>query len=424
MQAAALNAPADLADVIIVLDDGSFSSQRLIAAADAPDSVSDQVVVAGLSQNELEKYQTSAGLVHEQQHRDPDLGSPHDDQDVDLEAYMAAVGDKSPATTIDMLASTDTSILVTDDIKSVVQDKGDDEECGNSVEITAVPSPGEGFPDGGKRAWMCVLGTWLCLFSGFGLMNAIGVLQAYYKQYLLPQYTESQLSWIVGFYLFFIFAGGVLAGTVFDIYGPTYLIVGGTICLPFGMVLISISTEYWHLLLAQSVLVGGGTAMTFYASISSVTTWFYHNRAMAIGVASTGGGAGGIFFPLMMSRLLHVLGFAWTTRLFGLVYLISLSVACLLVRSRLEHAKSRKARRIVLFDFAAFKEPAWSFFGAGCFVQLLGLWGPINYLASFALANGFSATTAFYMIAFLNGGSIFGRALPGIYHPALIFVVW
>ncbi|KAF3922432.1 hypothetical protein AA313_de0205674 [Arthrobotrys entomopaga] len=179
------------------------------------------------------------------------------------------------------------------------------------------------------------------------------------------------------------------------------------------MVLISISTKYWHLLLAQSFLVGGGTAMTFYASIGSVSTWFYHRRAMAIGIASTGGGAGGIFFPLVMSRLLHVIGFAWTTRLFGLVYFISLSLACVLVKSRLTHAKSLKERRIVLFDFAAFKEPAWSFFGVGCFVQLLGLWGPINYLASFALANGFSPSMAFYMIAFLNGGSIFGRALPG-----------
>ncbi|KAK6355916.1 hypothetical protein TWF718_000295 [Orbilia javanica] len=322
-----------------------------------------------------------------------------------------SAGERSPATTINALASTDTSIIVADDIKGIMI-KGSDEEKG--VEEGVVVDPGEGFPDGGRRAWLCVLGTWLCLFSAFGLMNAIGVFQAYYKAYLLPEYTDSQLSWIMGFYLFFIFAGGVFAGTIFDIYGPTYLIIGGTVCLPFGMILISISTKYWHLLLAQSFLVGGGTAMTFYASISSVTTWFYHRRAMAIGIASTGGGVGGIFFPLVVSHLLHYLGFAWTTRLFGLVYLATLSIACMLVRSRLTHAKSLKARRIVLFDFAAFKEPAWSFFGAGCFVQLLGLWGPINYLASFALANGFSASMAFYMIAFLNGGSIFGRALPGI----------
>ncbi|KAK6332898.1 hypothetical protein TWF696_002917 [Orbilia brochopaga] len=349
---------------------------------------------------------------HDQEHHATANNSP----DIDPEASLSTTADSSSATTIKVLESTNTSILVADDIRIVVQQKEDEESsCAASPEVlTFVARPDEGFPDGGRRAWLCVLGTWLCLFSAFGLMNAIGVFQAYYKQYLLPQYTESQLSWIMGSYLFVIFAGGVLAGTIFDIYGPRYLIIGGTMCLPFGMVLISISTQYWHLILAQSLLVGGGTAMTFYASISSVTTWFYHKRAMAIGIASTGGGVGGIFFPLVMSQSLRQFGFAWTTRLFGLVYLISLGIACFLVRSRLTHAKSLKARKIVLFDFAAFKEPAWSFFGIGCFVQLLGLWAPINYLASFALANGFSATMAFYMIAFLNGGSIFGRALPGI----------
>ncbi|KAK6530914.1 hypothetical protein TWF281_007747 [Arthrobotrys megalospora] len=409
----------DLTDITICIDDSLVSPLPIEAQAGAPGVSSTEVIIADLTQRNLERIRLSKELERDEhtheRHHETTTTTTTTVITVPEEAYnrlslSLSAGERSPATTINALASTHASIIVADETQGIIV-KGGDEEKG-VVEI--VVDPGEEFPDGGRKAWLCVLGTWLCLFSAFGLMNAIGVFQAYYKAYLLPQYTDSQLSWIMGFYLFFVFAGGVLAGTIFDIYGPTYLIIGGTVCLPFGMVLISVSTKYWHLLLAQSLLVGGGTAMTFYASISSVTTWFYHRRAMAIGIASTGGGVGGIFFPLIMSHLLHYLGFAWTTRLFGLVYLATLSLACVLVKSRLTHAKSLKARRIVLFDFAAFKEPAWSFFGAGCFVQLLGLWGPINYLASFALANGFSASMAFYMIAFLNGGSIFGRALPGI----------
>ncbi|EPS45184.1 hypothetical protein H072_816 [Dactylellina haptotyla CBS 200.50] len=365
---------------------------------------STELTTADRKQRDLEAAKVSVDLTTNL----PETSLALSDETHTRLSFSASEG--SPATTIDLLASADASILIVDDTKEIIIKREDKE---NGVADTVAIDPSQGFPDGGRRAWLCVFGTWLCLFSAFGLMNAIGCFQAYYKAYLLPQYSDSQLSWVIGFYLFFVFAGGVFAGTIFDIYGPTHLIIGGTICLPFGMILISISTKYWHLLLAQSLLVGGGTAMTFYASIGSVSTWFYHRRAMAIGIASTGGGVGGIFFPIVMSRLLHIIGFAWTLRLFGLVYLITLSIACLLVKSRLAHPKSLKARRIVLFDFAAFKEPAWSFFGAGCFVQLLGLWGPINYLASFALANGFSPTMAFYLIAFLNGGSVFGRALPG-----------
>ncbi|KAF3909893.1 hypothetical protein ABW21_db0208328 [Orbilia brochopaga] len=393
----------------------SMDSDKDTTASQEPNTecMSNQIASAAITRDELRRHQSSEEYTrgHGQSHQDTSSNG----HDVDLEASIATAANSSPATTIKVLASTDNSIIITDDIQVIIEQKEEEDADRPTILQDFMARPDEGFPDGGNRAWLCVLGTWLCLFSAFGLMNAIGVFQAYYKQYLLPQYTESQLSWIMGSYLFVIFAGGVLAGTIFDIYGPKYLIIGGTMCLPFGMILISISTQYWHLILAQSLLVGGGTAMTFYASISSVTTWFYHRRALAIGIASTGGGVGGIFFPLVMSQSLRRFGFAWTTRLFALVYLISLGVACLLVRSRLTHAKSLKARKIVLFDFAAFKEPAWTFFGIGCFVQLLGLWGPVNYLASFALANGLSTTMAFYMIAFLNGGSIFGRALPAMW---------
>ncbi|KAF3310138.1 hypothetical protein TWF173_010053 [Orbilia oligospora] len=382
----------DSMDITVRVDDSQISPIPVEAQIDAAGVSSTKVIIADLAQRNIEKARVSKEIERNNGHaRCSNSVEGHNNGATNTTTTTTTIitvpedmynrlslslsaGERSPATTINALASTDASIVVADDTQGIIVKRGDEEE---GVVESVVIDPGEVFPDGGRKAWLCVLGTWLCLFSAFGLM-------------------------------------GVFAGTIFDIYGPTYLIIGGTFCLPFGMVLISISTKYWHLLLAQSFLVGGGTAMTFYASISSVTTWFYHRRAMAIGIASTGGGVGGIFFPLVVSHLLHYLGFAWTTRLFGLVYLATLSIACILVKSRLTHAKSLKARRIVLFDFAAFKEPAWSFFGAGCFVQLLGLWGPINYLASFALANGFSASMAFYMIAFLNGGSIFGRALPGL----------
>ncbi|KAF3940315.1 hypothetical protein ABW19_dt0200942 [Dactylella cylindrospora] len=88
----------------------------------------------------------------------------------EAEPTILSSGSESPAMTVDAL-STDTSII-TDDAQEIV--KGKDEESGK-IEV----QPDEGFPDGGRKAWFCVLGTWLCLFSAFGLMNAIGVFQAH-----------------------------------------------------------------------------------------------------------------------------------------------------------------------------------------------------------------------------------------------------
>lgn len=274
--------------------------------------------------------------------------------------------------------------------------------------------PGEGFPDGGWKAWSCVAGGWLTLFCAFGFMNAIGVFQAYYKSVLLPSYPSSTLSWISGAQLFFIFAGGTFCGPIFDIYGPRGLITAAAFIMPFGVMMISISSEYWQLFLAQAVVVGMGTCMAFYAAINSVSTWFFHRRAFAIGITTTGGSCGGIFFPLVMAQVLPKIGFGWTVRIIGFTQLAFLVCATFLIRSRLNHPKTIKGRKIVFFDFAAFKDPAWAWFTAGCFIQLLGLWAPINYLASYAIAHRFSTSMAFNLLAFLNAGSFFGRIIPGI----------
>lgn len=35
------------------------------------------------------------------------------------------------------------------------------------------------FPEGGARAWLVVLGSFCCVFSTWGLVNSIGIFQAY-----------------------------------------------------------------------------------------------------------------------------------------------------------------------------------------------------------------------------------------------------
>lgn len=56
------------------------------------------------------------------------------------------------------------------------------------------------FPDGGKKAWLVVLGGVCALFCGFGLTASLGGFQTYYSFVLIPQYptyVHPHLSWIV-----------------------------------------------------------------------------------------------------------------------------------------------------------------------------------------------------------------------------------
>lgn len=63
------------------------------------------------------------------------------------------------------------------------------------------------FPDGGRDAWLCVLGGFCALFCSFGWINCIGVFQEYYQTHQLSQYSASTISWIPSCEAFMMFFG-------------------------------------------------------------------------------------------------------------------------------------------------------------------------------------------------------------------------
>ncbi|CRK25272.1 hypothetical protein BN1723_013569 [Verticillium longisporum] len=86
----------------------------------------------------------------------------------------------------------------------------------------------EVFPEGGLRAWLVVLGSWLALFSSLGLMNSLAVFHNYIGTHQLASYSHGTVGWIFSVYTWLCFGGGLFVGPLFDKYGPRWLILSGT----------------------------------------------------------------------------------------------------------------------------------------------------------------------------------------------------
>jgi MFS family permease len=56
---------------------------------------------------------------------------------------------------------------------------------------------------------------------------------------------------------------GPVVGRLFDMYGPRWLIIGGSCLHVFGLMMASISTEYYQVLLSQGVCSAIGVAAIF-----------------------------------------------------------------------------------------------------------------------------------------------------------------
>ena len=289
------------------------------------------------------------------------------------------------------------------------------------------------YPEGGLRAWLVVLGSFTGMTACFGLMNTIGTYNAYLSEHQLAGYSPSVIGWLFSIYIFLAFFCGVLIGPIFDAYGPRVLVALGTVCHVGGVVGLAFSTgtrisniklilsklisftEYWHFLLSISLVVGLGSALIFTPAVAAIAHFFCKKRGVATGLATTGGSIGGVVFPLMLQSLFPKIGFTHSTLVLALLFAVLLVFANLLIRGRLQPARKKGDGKAasVWPDFRIFRNGIFTLTTAGVFFLEWGLFVPVTYLSSYALASDVGPTFSYQLLAILNAGSFFGRWIPG-----------
>ncbi|KAH9210136.1 major facilitator superfamily transporter [Leptodontidium sp. 2 PMI_412] len=263
----------------------------------------------------------------------------------------------------------------------------------------------DAYPEGGPTAWLAVAGATACLFVSFGWVNVIGVFQEYYQSHQLRDYSPSDIAWIPSLQIFFMFAGGIFTGKVFDDYGPRYLLIAGTFLHIFGLMMTSISKTYYQILLNQAVCSATGASLVFSPAFSS----FLKKRGAALGIVAAGSSLGGVVFPALIINLLPRVGFGWTIRCCAFLILALLLFANFALTSRIKPQKRK-------MEFAAFvrplREPAFALWTVSVFFFYWGMFIPFTFIVADATAHGMSPHLAQYLVCILNATSLFGRTVP------------
>jgi MFS family permease len=266
------------------------------------------------------------------------------------------------------------------------------------------------YPEGGLRAWLVVVGSWCGIFASFGIGNTLATFQAYFSEHQLASYSPSQIGWIFSIWTFLTFACGIYTGSLFDVYGPRWLVLPGSICVVLMVFLLGICTQYWHFIVVFGILGGFGSALLFTPSIAAVSHFFNRRRGNATGIAATGGAFGGIVFPLLLQSLIPKVGFAWSTRIVGFILLFLCIIANLLIRARIPKSLAHRSPHP---DFRILTQPAFAMTVIGVFLLEWALFIPLAYITSYALEENYSTSFAYDILPILNAGSVFGRWLPG-----------
>ncbi|ETS77417.1 hypothetical protein PFICI_11291 [Pestalotiopsis fici W106-1] len=284
-----------------------------------------------------------------------------------------------------------------------------DESADDSIEFT-IRAPFDDFPDGGRDAWLCVFGGFLAMFCCFGLLNCAGVFLEYYVQGPLAAAGPSNASWITSIQIAIQTGSAILWGRLFDAYGPRRLIFIGSIVYCFGLMMLSLSTHYYQFFLSQSIVAAAASGAIFNASMSSVATWFFKRRAAAFGIMNAGSSLGGVCLPIMMNHLFRQIGFPWTIRVLGFLFLAMCGVASMTIKSRLPPRRTP----FLLNDYIRpFQDLPMVLTMLGGFFFFWGMFLPLSYIILQGQSAGMSTTLAEYLLPILNAVSIVGRVVSG-----------
>jgi MFS family permease len=219
---------------------------------------------------------------------------------------------------------------------------------------------------------------------------------------------------------------GLFVGIIYDRYGTRWLLLVGSFMHVFGIMMSSVSTKYYEILLAQGFCSGIGCAMLFQPcmptlrsrvgpltllAITAAAGWFNRKRGTAMGIAFTGTSLGGVIFPIMVSRLISKVGFGWAMRICAFLILSLLVIANLTVRPWRRYSRQNKVTAVELSR--PLREVDFLLILAGFFCFCCGYFVPLNYLPTQALLAGMGSGMQQYLVSILNAASLFGRLVAG-----------
>jgi MFS family permease len=91
-----------------------------------------------------------------------------------------------------------------------------------------------------------------------------------------------------------------IVGFLVDRFGSRKLLLGGTIIIGIGLVVLSFTQSLLMFYLCFLLIALGAGGCTSVVTMTAVATWFKKNVGLALGVMASGFGAGGLIVPLIV----------------------------------------------------------------------------------------------------------------------------
>ena len=271
-----------------------------------------------------------------------------------------------------------------------------------------------------------VVATFFCLF----IFGGVG----FFAFSLFVKPLQADLGWgrgeiMAAFTILYLVIGitGLAIGRVIARYEVRKVIAIGALIVGLGFALLSLTNSLWHFYLGYTVIGVGMATMGHIPSSAVVSNWFKKRRGIAIGIMSTGIGAGGLVLSPLIGGY-FIPNFGWRVSYLAvavLSWVLIIPLALLVIKTSpanmgLYPDGEEKPEAVVLTETASVADKGLTLketiatsgfwliaisFLAGSFSQCGALQSQVPHLQDI----GFPAATAAGALGIVGIGSIVGK---------------
>lgn len=185
----------------------------------------------------------------------------------------------------------------------------------------------------------------------------------------------------------------------------------GTMMIFLALFTASFASEIWHLFLSQGICFGWGMGLVYMPGSAALPPWFSTRRSLAVGLATSGAGFGGLAYSLVANSAIQHLGVGWAYRIVALCTLVANLTASLLMKENGRRTKPAAIEAKFTFkDLGRVEMVLIIFWGV---VTELGYITLLYSIPSFAASIGLSPAQGSIANALLNLGIALGRPILG-----------
>jgi MFS family permease len=211
-------------------------------------------------------------------------------------------------------------------------------------------------------------------------------------------------------------AGGVAMGRLADRFGIATPLAIGTLLLGLGYLAVGQAGSLWQVTLAQGLLIGAGSSVTFGPLMADISHWFLRRRGIAVAIAAAGNYLAGTIWPPVVQHFIASDGWRATHTGIGLFVLVTMPPMILLLRRRIAHhhnagATAAAARRQATMPFSpATLQVLLCVAGIACCVAMAM---PQVHIVAYCGDLGYGVARGAEMLSLMLGCGIISRVASG-----------